>query len=88
MLLKIAYSHFIIITLLQTTSVSMLFCSSPDEEVVHATTTIAQLRVMLEKEGRTIQHGGGGKFEWVDGLLVQALKEGDWLLIDNVNFCR
>ncbi|XP_071480621.1 midasin-like [Diadema antillarum] len=31
--------------------------------------------------------GGGGKFEWVDGLLVQALKQGDWLLVDNVNFC-
>ncbi|XP_072178223.1 midasin-like [Diadema setosum] len=31
--------------------------------------------------------GGGGRFEWVDGLLVQALKQGDWLLVDNVNFC-
>ncbi|XP_070579649.1 LOW QUALITY PROTEIN: midasin-like [Ptychodera flava] len=30
---------------------------------------------------------GGGKFEWVDGLLVQALQSGEWLLIDNVNFC-
>lgn len=39
-----------------------------------------------------IRNGGnlhvGGKFEWVDGQLVQALKRGHWLLIDNVNFCR
>ncbi|XP_069743424.1 midasin [Narcine bancroftii] len=28
-----------------------------------------------------------GTFEWVDGMLVQALKSGDWLLLDNVNFC-
>lgn len=29
-----------------------------------------------------------GTFEWVDGMLVQALEAGDWLLMDNVNFCR
>lgn len=29
-----------------------------------------------------------GQFEWVDGILVKSLKQGDWLLIDNVNFCR
>ena len=29
----------------------------------------------------------GGRFEWVDGQLVEALKSGYWLLIDNVNFC-
>ena len=26
-------------------------------------------------------------FEWVDGVVVQALKKGHWLLIDNVNLC-
>uniref|UniRef100_A0A8C2Y6E0 Midasin n=1 Tax=Coturnix japonica TaxID=93934 RepID=A0A8C2Y6E0_COTJA len=29
-----------------------------------------------------------GTFEWVDGMLVQALQCGDWLLMDNVNFCN
>ncbi|XP_048793738.1 midasin isoform X1 [Lagopus muta] len=29
-----------------------------------------------------------GTFEWVDGMLVQALQRGDWLLMDNVNFCN
>ncbi|XP_059212052.1 midasin [Centropristis striata] len=28
-----------------------------------------------------------GCFEWLDGMLVQALQAGDWLLMDNVNFC-
>ncbi|XP_078068621.1 midasin [Mustelus asterias] len=28
-----------------------------------------------------------GTFEWVNGMLVQALNSGDWLLLDNVNFC-
>ncbi|XP_047429048.1 midasin isoform X2 [Mugil cephalus] len=28
-----------------------------------------------------------GGFEWMDGMLVQALQAGDWLLMDNVNFC-
>ncbi|KAG6451200.1 midasin [Manduca sexta] len=27
----------------------------------------------------------GGKFEWVDSLLVKTLIEGSWLLLDNVN---
>ncbi|XP_042084236.1 midasin isoform X2 [Haplochromis burtoni] len=29
-----------------------------------------------------------GGFEWLDGMLVQALQSGDWLLMDNVNFCN
>lgn len=28
-----------------------------------------------------------GRFEWVDGPLVRALKEGHWLLLDNANLC-
>ena len=31
---------------------------------------------------------GEGTFEWIDSLLVQALQNGEWLLIDNVNFCK
>ena len=29
----------------------------------------------------------GGKFEWVDSLLVKCLQDGSWLLVDQVNFC-
>jgi midasin len=28
-----------------------------------------------------------GRFEWIDGPLVRALKEGHWLLLDNSNLC-
>ncbi|KAE9976099.1 hypothetical protein EG328_002315 [Venturia inaequalis] len=27
------------------------------------------------------------QFEWVDGLLVQSLEHGDWLVLDNANLC-
>ena len=29
-----------------------------------------------------------GQFEWVDSVLVKALKYGHWLLISHANFCR
>ena len=28
-----------------------------------------------------------GKFEWNEGLMVEAMRKGDWVLVDNVNFC-
>ena len=28
------------------------------------------------------------RFEWVDGLFVQALREGKWLILDNANLCN
>ena len=28
-----------------------------------------------------------GSFEWIDSILVNSLKQGNWLLIDNVNLC-
>lgn len=27
------------------------------------------------------------KFEWIDGMLVQALEQGRWLVLDNANLC-
>ncbi|BGP16616.1 hypothetical protein JCM10213_000468 [Rhodosporidiobolus nylandii] len=30
---------------------------------------------------------GAARFEWVDGPLVQAMKNGDWLLIEDANLC-
>lgn len=29
-----------------------------------------------------------GAFQWRDGLLVDALRDGHWLVVDNVNFCN
>ncbi|KAM4694301.1 midasin [Discoglossus pictus] len=36
---------------------------------------------------QSIEGQSSGTFEWVDGMLIQALQAGDWLLMDNVNFC-
>ncbi|KAF7271470.1 hypothetical protein GWI33_015640 [Rhynchophorus ferrugineus] len=30
----------------------------------------------------------GGRFEWVNSVLVKCLQEGSWLLVDNVNLCN
>jgi midasin (ATPase involved in ribosome maturation) len=53
---------------------------------------VSQLKVKLEhlkhKLSLAVAGQGGGAFEWIDSLLVRSLREGHWLLIDNVNFCR
>ena len=36
------------------------------------------------KEEKSSQQG----FEWVDGPLVQAMERGDWIVLDNANFCH
>lgn len=28
-----------------------------------------------------------GHFEWIDSILISAMKSGDWILVDNVNLC-
>lgn len=38
------------------------------------------------ERSNSVNHGG--QFEWVDSVLVKALRDGHWVLIDNVNFCR
>ena len=48
-------------------------------------TELERLGSQLKAE-KSVQQGG--RFEWVDSLLVQALTHGHWLLIDIVNLCR
>lgn len=28
------------------------------------------------------------RFSWIDSPLVEALRDGDWILLENVNYCR
>ncbi|KAK7603581.1 hypothetical protein V9T40_003580 [Parthenolecanium corni] len=44
--------------------------------------------VLLEEDVEKIGSlNSGGKFEWVDSVLIRCLTEGRWLLVENVNLC-
>ncbi|KAI9030531.1 P-loop containing nucleoside triphosphate hydrolase protein [Hyaloraphidium curvatum] len=36
---------------------------------------------------RKMSGGSVGAFEWTDGVLVRAVEEGHWMLLDNANLC-
>jgi midasin len=50
----------------------------------HALTALEEATAAWEGRGSA---SAVGAFEWRDGPLLRALKEGRWLLVDNVNFC-
>ncbi|KAK4054525.1 AAA ATPase midasin [Microbotryomycetes sp. JL201] len=43
--------------------------------------------VLTKLDTATSAPPAAARFEWVDGPLVQALKHGDWLLIEDANLC-
>lgn len=49
-------------------------------EIIHA------LENLQSKVAKASAVNAGGKFEWVDSLLVKTMIEGSWLVLDNVNF--
>lgn len=58
----------------------------------HMTTTaldIAQdFAALHARTGRLLENENSvGRFEWIDGPLVRALKHGHWLLLDGANLC-
>lgn len=36
---------------------------------------------------KVIEQGDQVKFEWFDGMLVEAVEKGNWLVLDNANLC-
>jgi midasin len=64
-------------------------CSSCDEtenqtEALRLLSKLAAAAQLLQSSEMTKKTGA---FEWRDGPLITAMKKGQWLLIDNVNFC-
>ncbi|KAF2880198.1 hypothetical protein ILUMI_25999 [Ignelater luminosus] len=53
----------------------------------HLTDIQEKGRKILNAVTREGNLNAGGKFEWVDSVLIKCLQEGSWLLIDNVNLC-
>ncbi|KAI1454978.1 P-loop containing nucleoside triphosphate hydrolase protein [Annulohypoxylon moriforme] len=49
-----------------------------------------ELAVMLSNVRTLLQQPSGisnPRFEWLDGIIVQALQKGHWLVLDNANLC-
>lgn len=53
----------------------------------HITSVKSHLYRLVQQSNRSVGNNGGGCFEWIDSLLVKALRQGHWLLVDNVNLC-
>ncbi|KAI9880197.1 MAG: AAA ATPase midasin [Pleopsidium flavum] len=51
--------------------------------------TVEMSRLTRECEGLLSQPAAIDKarFEWIDGVLIQALEQGKWLVLDNANLC-
>ncbi|KAI1781436.1 midasin [Hypoxylon cercidicola] len=45
---------------------------------------LSNMRILLERPTGI----SNPRFEWLDGIIVQALQKGDWLVLDNANLCN
>lgn len=50
-------------------------------------TDLSQAVQRLEALVEAPQQIDGARFQWVDGILIQALEKGNWLVLDNANLC-
>lgn len=57
--------------------------ANEDPKSVAARELIEQYK-QLRNEPQEIE---GARFQWVDGVLIQALAQGKWLVLDNANLC-
>lgn len=51
---------------------------------VEAATLLDEFQAIRQSSGQQID---GARFQWVDGILIRALEQGKWLVLDNANLC-
>ena len=64
--------------------------------IVHAALDLVSTSAFLERRTDLVERldvaatstAPSARFEWIDGPLVQAMKNGEWLLIEDANLCR
>ncbi|KAF2400820.1 midasin [Trichodelitschia bisporula] len=61
-------------------SLQKLVSHSESRRVLELSRAVAALEALPDQIEKA-------QFEWVDGLLVQALERGNWLILDNANLC-
>lgn len=54
----------------------------------HPRSRFADLSVECESLLQNSNPDNRARFEWVDGILVKALKQGKWIVLDNANLCN
>ncbi|KAK8720293.1 hypothetical protein OTU49_013436 [Cherax quadricarinatus] len=65
--------------------------NSGTDETNSASVKVEELRRHVRKLQECVKESGGlsggGSFHWVDSVLVKAVRDGEWLLVDGVNLC-
>lgn len=56
-------------------------------DVIESNDLLDSLNDSIQLLNKTIQKPAAVKFEWFDGMLVKAVEEGHWLILDNANLC-
>lgn len=49
---------------------------------------LSEIHKSCQELERRLKEASTVKFKWFDGLLVQAVSKGDWLVLDNANLCN
>ncbi|XP_047493219.1 LOW QUALITY PROTEIN: midasin-like [Penaeus chinensis] len=57
------------------------------EELVNISKMMSDVKKLQNQVKEAGIISGGGTFQWVDSILVKAVREGYWLLVEGVNVC-